>query len=359
MHPVSVGGSRPGSRSSRVGTRGLDVHGRPPGRRAGIPLMLGMAVAILAGGCSLNRFAVNKLGDALAGSGTTFASDDDPELVGQAIPFSLKLIESLLASAPKHQGLLLAAASGFTQYAYAFVQQQADSLEDTDVQRAAEQRARARRLYLRARGYGLRGLEVRHPGFADRLRADPRGAVKVATVADVPELYWTAAAWGAAIAVSKDQPGLVADQPVVEALIDRALELDERFDDGAIHGFLISYELSRQGAAGDPVARARAHFDRVVSLTGGQLASPYVALAEGVSVSRQDRREFESLLHQALAIDPDARPEWRLVNIIMQRRARWLLGRVDQLFLEPAPGSASRAPEPVPLGGALGAWGPR
>ncbi len=333
----------------------IGCHGRHrPPERVLVPLSL--LAGLLATGCSINRFAVNKIGDALAGSGTTFASDDDPELVGQAVPFSLKLMESLLAASPEHQGLLLAAASGFTQYAYGFVQQEADTLEDREPARAAELRARVRRLYLRARSYGLRGLELRHAGFTARLRAEPRAAVGMAAVRDVPELYWTAAAWGAAIAVSKDQPDLVADQPVVEALIDRALALDEGFNDGAIHGFLISYELSRQGAAGDPAERARAHFDREVSLTGGQLASPYVSLAEGVSVSKQDRREFESLLHQALAINPDAKPEWRLVNLIMQRRARWLLGRTDQLFLEPAPGSASRAPAPVPLGAAFTTW---
>jgi predicted anti-sigma-YlaC factor YlaD len=53
-----------------------------------------------------------------------------------------------------------------------------------------------------------------------------------------------------------------------------------------------------------------------------------------VAVSQQDRAEFESLLNRALTIDPDARPEWRLANLIMQRRARWLLSRVDQLFAE-------------------------
>jgi len=290
--------------------------------------------SLLTAGCSLNRFAVNKLGNALAESGTTFASDGDPELVAAATPFSLKLIESLLAASPAHRGLLLAAASGFTQYSYAFVQQEAEQLEDQDLARAAEERARARQLYLRARDYGLRGLETRHARFGERLRADPLATVRAATVREVPLLYWTAAAWGAAISLSKDNPEIVADQGLVEALIDRALELDERFDDGAIHGFLISYELVRQGARGDPTERARAHFDRAVSLTGGQLASPYVSLAEGVSLSRQDRREFESLLHRALAIDPDARPEWRLANLVVQRRARWLLSRADQLFLD-------------------------
>ena len=312
-------------------------QGSGPSHRLTLALLAVMSSSLTAG-CSLNRIAINKLGNALAESGTTFASDDDPELVGEAIPFSLKLIESLLASAPDHRGLLFAAASGFTKYSYAYVQQEAEQLEDQDVARAAAARARARRLYLRARDYGLRGLETRHAHFGERLRADPGAAVRAATAQDVPLLYWTAAAWGAAIAISKDNPELVADQPLVEALIDRALELDERFDDGAIHGFLISYELARQGARGDPNERARAHFDRAVSLTDGRLASPFVALAEGVSVSRQDRREFESLLRRALAVDPDARPEWRLANLIMQRRARWLLSREDQLFLDETPG---------------------
>ncbi|MFN3409866.1 MAG: TRAP transporter TatT component family protein, partial [Limisphaerales bacterium] len=116
-------------------------------------------LALLLPACSVKRLAVNKLGDALAGGGTTFASDDDPELVKQAVPFSLKLMESLLAESPKHRGLLFATASGFTQYGFAFVQQDADELEDTDFTRAQELRARARRLYLRARDYGLRGLD--------------------------------------------------------------------------------------------------------------------------------------------------------------------------------------------------------
>jgi predicted anti-sigma-YlaC factor YlaD len=303
--------------------------------RARSLLILALTGGVLASsGCSINRFAVNKLGDALAGSGTTFASDDDPELIAQAVPFSLKLIESLLASSPRHRGLLLAAASGFTQYSYAFVQQEADRLEDSDLTRAGESRDRARRLYQRARDYGLRGLEVRHPGFGERLRADPRVAVDAATTEDVPFLYWTAAAWGAAIAISKEDPEAVADQPQVQALIDRALVLDEAWEGGAIHGFLISYEQARVGGTGDPAARSRVHFDRAVSLTKGQLASPYVALAEAVTVTAQDRRGFDDLLARALAVDPDARPEWRLANLIAQRRARWLQARAGELFLD-------------------------
>ena len=296
-------------------------------------LPIALPLALLSSACSINKLAINKLGDALAGSGTTFASDDDPELIAAAVPFSLKLMESLLESSPRHEGLLLAATSGFTQYGYAFVQQDADRLETRDVAAAAAARSRARGLYLRARDLGLRGLTVRHAGFAEALRRDPRTTLSTLTRRDVPMLYWTAAAWGAALSVSKEIADLIADQPTIEAMIDRALALDERFDSGSIHGFLISYESSRQGATGDPNARSRAHFDRAVALTDGNLASPFVSYAEAVSVATQNRPEFEAMLGRALAIDVNARPEWRLANVVFQRRARWLLARIDELFL--------------------------
>lgn len=289
---------------------------------------------VLASGCSIKKMAINKLGDALAGGGTTFASDDDPELIKAAVPFSLKLIESLLVESPRHRGLLLAACSGFTQYSFAFVNQEADEKADTDMAAADVLRARAKRLYLRARNHGLRGLEVKHPNFEQALRKSPTAAVRAATATDVPLLFWTAAAWGAAISISKDDPALVSDQLMVEALIDRALELDEDFDHGAIHGFLISYEMARQGAPGDAAERARKHFDRALELSQGKLASPLVSLAESVAVEKQDKAGFQSLLNRALAINPDAAPESRLQNLVAQRRARWLLGRVDELFLD-------------------------
>ena len=292
-----------------------------------------LLLCFLAAGCSIRKMAVNKLGDALAAGGTTFVSDDDPELVKAAVPFSLKLMESLLAESPRHKSLLFATASGFTQYAFAFVQQDADEMEEKDLAASTEIRVRARKLYLRARSYGLRGLEVRHPGFDKALRGNPGSAVRVAGANDVPLLYWTAISWAAAIADAKDNPDLIGDLPIVEALIDRALELNESYDHGAIHSFLITYEMSRQGAEGKPEDRARKHFDRAVELCGGQLAGPLVALAEAVSVRSQNATEFKELLHRALAIDPDVKPEWRLVNRVMQRRARWLLSRIDELFL--------------------------
>lgn len=285
------------------------------------------AIAVLAlAGCS--QLALDRVGDAIAGGGAGFSSDDDPDLVRAAAPFSLKLVESLLAETPRHRGLLLAAARGFTQYAYAFVQQDAEEAEALAAEKALVLEDRARRLYRRARDYGVRGLALDRPGLAESLRADPHGALAGASPAEVPLLYWSAASWAGLIGLSKDQPEALADLPIVEALIERALALDEAYEQGAIHTFMIGYAAIRPGGAG----RARRHFERAVEISKGRDAAPYVALAESVCVQQQDRAQFEALLGRALDVALDDAPQLRLANLIAQRRARWLLSRTDRLF---------------------------
>jgi len=294
------------------------------------------ALLILASGCSVRKLAINKIGDALASGNSVFATDPDPELVREAAAFSLKLTESLIAQSPRHAGLLVTASSGFTQYAYGFLQQDADRIEDMDFLQAEAIRTRSRGLYLRGRDYGLRGLQARHPKVKDA-PGQVKNLAAAATKRDVPLLYWTAVSWAAAISISKNKPALIAGLPQAEMLMDRALALDESFSDGAIHSFLISYEPSRPSGTGDPLARSRLHFEQAVKLSKEHLASPYVAMAETVSEQTQNRAEFESLLRQALAIDVDFKPEWRLENLLMQQRARWLLSKEDDLFLDPIP----------------------
>lgn len=306
-----------------------------PGWRYGKGAFLGLTltlVLVLGNGCSIRKLTMNKLGDVLAQSGTTFTSDEDPDLIRAAVPFSLKLMESILAENPHHVDLLLATCRSFTQYTYAFVQMDADEIQATDLSAALALKKRAQRLYLRARNYGLKGLEVKHPGFGIRLHTDARRAVEDLAVEDVPLLYWTSVAWSAAIAQAKDSPDMIADLPLVEALIDRALDLNEAYDDGSLHAFLVNFELARQ-ASGAAEDRVKPHFNRAIELSQGQSAAPWVSYAEAVCVQKQDVKEFEAMLERALQVDPEARPEWRLENLVMQRRARWLLSQVDDLFL--------------------------
>ena len=224
---------------------------------------LGLALCLLPA-CSLRRMAGKTIADSLAHGSSTYARDDDPELVREALPFGLKTLEGLATDLPRHRPLLRSLASGFTSYAVAYVIPESERLEAVDVLAARAERDRARRLLLRGRDYGLRALEVRHPSFGAALRTNADDAVRQTTIDDLPDLYWTAAAWGSAISVGKGDMDLVADVPIVERLIRRAEALDETWDEGSIHEFLITFE-SRGAAMGGSLVRARQHYERAMA----------------------------------------------------------------------------------------------
>ena len=297
-------------------------------------LLLTLVTTSLAGaGCAAAASRV--VADALSGGPSrAYAEDDDPELVRAAVPFGLKTMESLLEQNPDHQGLLTSLCSGFTQYGYAFVQADADEAEASGKSAPARAlRSRAKKLYLRGRDYGLRGLELRHQGIAQRLEGarDLEPAVSRLNKEDVPLVYWTAAGWALAIAAGKEDMSLVAQLPAPGALMQRALALDEGFEQGALHEFFITWEPA-QGATEEAFQRAKVHFERAIALSKGAKLGPFVAYAEAVAVPRQDRAEFRRLLEQVLAADVDADKPHRLANVLAQRRARMLLARADDLF---------------------------
>jgi predicted anti-sigma-YlaC factor YlaD len=148
---------------------------------------------------------------------------------------------------------------------------------------------------------------------------------------DVPLLYWTAVSWGAAISLAKDKPAIVIDFPVVRALAERALALDETYSDGALHEMMITLD-SLPPALGGNVEHAKQHFDRAVELQHGLSPGPYVSLAMNVAQPAQDRALFLKLLDQALAIDPEKNPNERLITLLTQRKARAVREQVDTLF---------------------------
>jgi predicted anti-sigma-YlaC factor YlaD len=284
-------------------------------------------------GCSLRTMAVNAVLPTLVNP-AVYLSEEDPELVRDSLPFLLKTIESIIEAEPARQDVLLFANTGFVLYANAFLQADAAIAEWDDYDLALELNERARRMYLRARDYGLRNVEVDHPGITARLRSDPEAAVTVFEVEDVESVYYLGGAWMLAISLGLDRPALVADLPAARALLDRALELDESFERGALHAAFVTLESVGEAMGGSYV-RAREHFDRAVELSDGQDAGPYLALASGVSVAEENREEFRELLETAISIDPDDAPANRLLNLIAQKRARVLLDHIDDLFFEP------------------------
>src|SRR5262245_25890134 len=124
-----------------------------------------LAAAVLLSGCSVKRMGLERMADAVSATATAYARDNDPDFVRAGAPATLKMVEMLLDQDPVHRGLLLTACSGFTQYAYAFLQVDAELGGPSATADGRDLRQRAGRMYDRARDYCLRGLDVRIPGL--------------------------------------------------------------------------------------------------------------------------------------------------------------------------------------------------
>jgi hypothetical protein len=280
---------------------------------------MGCALLLLSA-CSPKNMAINRMASALASASGVYENDNDPEFVRLAAPSTLKTVEMLLHDSPANPQLLLTACSGFTQYSYGFLHVEAE-VRAQDAAAAAELKSRAMKMYQRARGYCLRGLNIRHPGVTlTSLGTDPSAAVSQTTVEDVPWLYWTAASWGAELSLAPNQLLRVTELASVRALLNRAKALNEGWQAGAIHEALIAFD-GLPPMLGGSASAARADFERAMVLSDKKSVFAYVALAATTADAAEKRR----LLEAAVAIDTATLTTRRLTNLIAQRYARALL----------------------------------
>jgi len=301
-------------------------------------LIAAVATLPLLAGCGpLKRMAINSVASSLAKTGTSATSDNDPELIEAAFPYQIKLQEGLLDIVPHNRDLLVSTCSLSVEFGYAFYQGKADILGDAHRDEVIELHQKALDMYLRGRKYCLRALDQRFKNVSGDLvkdQATMERAVKRFNnkKKDVEMLYWTAASWGAAIALAKDKPEIAIDFPSVRAIADRALALDESWNKGAIHELMITLDSLPAMLGGSP-ERAKKHFDRAVELQHGLSPGPYVAYALGIDTQDpQNKEDFVAKMKLALAIDPDQDPDTRLVTILTQRRAKALLEQIDTIF---------------------------
>jgi predicted anti-sigma-YlaC factor YlaD len=293
------------------------------------------AILLAGGGCSFKKITVNTVARALSGDESlVFNGEDDPELVGAALPFALKTYESLLEASPRNPRLLAAAGKVFVMYSFAFVQSPAEMMTEDHLARQKHELQRAKKLYLRGRDYLLAALNEAHPGFAGLVRQGRTDSALVSTtIKDTTLLYWTGMAWMGALNVDKNDIGLVVTMPQAIAFLSRVSELKETYGEGAIHEFFLSYYGGLPASMGGSEEKSRRHFARAVELSKGKKAGPYVALATTVCVRNQNLAEFRDLLHKALAVDVTRKDRYRLTNVIYQEKAGWLLDHADRFFV--------------------------
>jgi len=286
--------------------------------------------------CSIKKLAMKQVANALTapGGGDVFTGDNDPELVGDALPFAIKMYESLMVSAPYHMGLKLRTGSMYVMYANGFLATPAGMMTDEKFLEKEFLEKRAKNLYLRGRNILLQALEYKYPKFKQSLeKKEFINALQTIGKKDVEVLYWAGAGWMGAFAIDPFDMKLGITLPKAAAIMERVLQLEPGYGDGAIHDFYVLYYGSLPEYMGGSLDNARKHFEKAVEASGGKSGSPYLTRATTVLVKQQKMEEFVKLLKKVQDIDVDADPANRLINILNQRKARWLVEHVGDFFL--------------------------
>lgn len=300
----------------------------------------------------MTKLAVSTQADVMQQASPVVEYQTDYEYARAAIPGTLMQVEGLLRVAPEDERLLLLGTRGFASYAYGFVEDDMDRAElRGDLEQADAARTRARNMYLKAKGFGMKLLTGREPELAKAATRDPdeleRFVSAEFTDAQIaPALFWTGYAWGSAINVSRDDPTLIADLPLARVLVERSVKLDEKYYNAAGHVFLGVADSSRGESIGGNPERGRQHFERALELTGHKATLVQVNFAEAYAAQKQDRDLFVALLKEVLATPVPADSPLSLPNTVARRRAERLMAQLDTLFLAPLDDVAPAQPAP-------------
>lgn len=284
--------------------------------------------------CSVSNLAMKKISESLSNQNSTvFTGDDDPELVQDALPFTMKFYETILEKDSTNPELYLTTGKLFCLYAQAFVLFPSDTLPDSLVQQKKAMKKRAKKLFLRGRDYCLRGMELRHPDFTRLIKSGtPESSLSMVNISDTAYLYWISANWMGAIAADRSDLALSMSIKKAASLMIKVSELCDKFDSGSAHEILCTYKASVPKSVGGSDEKAREHFQKAIDYSAGTKVSPYVTCATSLSLKNKNRNEFIEMLQKAVSVNIQQNSSIRLQNVIYQNRAKWMLANVDRFF---------------------------
>ncbi len=249
---------------------------------------------------------------------TAVQNEDDPQLVREAAPAYLLMMDALLLSHPHQIDLLQAAATLNSAYAGAFI---------SDPQRLQSMSAKALQ-------YGLQALCLQRvvlcavktmPLTEEKTRLQALGSK------DLPVLMMAGTVWAGWIQAHSSDWNAIADLPRVQAILERIIAIDSGFSEGRAHLYLGAIETLLPGTLGGRQAEGTAHLQLALRLSGQQDLMAKVILAKQVARAQYDRVSHDRWLHEVVAADPHA-PGWTLENCLAQEQARQLLKSADDYF---------------------------
>ncbi len=246
--------------------------------------------------------------------------ETDLLLAEAAMPPNIELMEGMLINDPDNTDLRNYAAQAYYGYAYGFV-------EDDNSQRAAHFYQRG----LRHARYNLASIGITDSLLKGDLQ-QLKQAIDDTDRDDVPALFWAASNWAKWIDLNRHLAAALADMPRAVLLMQRVMELDERFFMAGPHLFFGVYYGSRSPMLGGNLELSQQHFETARQLNQNQLLIVDLLQAEYLDRQRFDQSSFHQRLTALRARQDINNPDIALINQIAKRKASSLLDKESEWF---------------------------
>lgn len=275
-----------------------------------------LAVTLLLNACSaLIAQQSSRVTDNLT---SAMLNNRDLATVEAGAPSYLLFVDGLIEGSPKNRGLLTAGAKLNGAYASAFV---------VDEQRLKIMADKAMDYAERAACLADKNLcQPREQNF-DAFKA----AVESVGKKNVEPLYNLGVACVGWLQAHSDDWEAITQLPKAKAILERVVELDEGFEQGAAYLYLGGIATLLPPAMGGKPEVGKQHFERAIALSNGTNLIAKVVYARQYARLVFDQELHHKLLTEVIASPADV-PGNTLINLVAQREARKLLADEADYF---------------------------
>ena len=271
----------------------------------------------------------------------SFLKESDPIIAETSIAANLKLLEIMLENTPNNQLLLNNASFAYCAYALSFIEYEMEKadLEGNDELKEFH-RNRARNLYLRARDFGFRSLQLTVDGrrlvqlvTSETIDMEAiKDQLKYITKNQHQALFWTTIAWGSYLQISRDNLTDMALVPIFRMMNERIQQLDNQYFFGMpvmIDAML--YAMSPMFGGDEKVSDKK--FKLVSKINDSKCLLNPLFKARFFCTQFDYPKKGVALLKEIIETDTSGWPDkYTLINVIAKRKAKLYLKYADDIF---------------------------
>ncbi len=218
------------------------------------------------------------------------------------------------------------------EYGFGVIMEEANRMIDEDYARALMKYKKANKIFIEARESGLSIISEKYPEFNSWLRKESSINFQKE---DVSDMYWLAASYGGSISSSRGDPFELINLPKVGRILNQCIQIDPAWNNGSLFSAMMSFTATRSDI-NEKMLRDSVdfYFDKAVKFSNGMDAGPYMTYAESIHKTFQERKDFVNKLNYVLKMEIVPKSDFELTNLLAKNRAKWLLTKTDEYFLE-------------------------